>query len=128
MSVDLSLSTARAPGLMEYSPLTSSYDEMCSPIGDVRPHWDYLTHALEKLGAPELLRRQLEAKRLLRENGVTYNVYDDPRGTTRLWELDLVPLLVTSQEWNTIERGLIQRAELLNVVLAQIMNKQLYKN
>ena len=65
-----------------YSPSTSSYDEMCSTIGNVRPHWDYLIRSLETLGAQELLRRQQDAKRLLRENGVTYNVYDDPRGMT----------------------------------------------
>ena len=86
----------------------------------MRPHWDYLIRSFEKLGAQELLRRQLDARRLLRENGVTYNVYDDPRGMTRPWEFDLVPVLVTSQEWSTIERGLIQRAELLNLILADL--------
>ena len=120
MSVDLSLSAALAPGVMAYSPLTSSYDEMCSAIGNVRPHWDYLIRSFEKLGTQELLRRQLDAKRLLLENGVTYNVYDDPRGMTRLWEFDVVPVLVTSQEWSTVERGLIQRAELLNLILADL--------
>src|SRR4029450_10253158 len=120
MSVDLSLSATLAPGLTGYSPLASSYDEMCSTVGNVRPHWDYLIRSLEKLGAQELLRRQVDAKRLLRENGVTYNVYDDPRGMTRPWEFDLVPVLVTSQEWSTIERGLIQRAELLNLILADL--------
>ncbi len=105
---------------MTYSPVMSSYDEMCLTTGSVRPHWGYLLHSLEKLGAQELLRRQLEAKRLLRENGVTYNVYDDPRGVTRLWEFDVVPVLMTSEEWSTIERGLIQRAELLNLILADL--------
>ena len=120
MSVDPSPSATLAPGVMAYSPLPSSYDEMCPTIGNVRPHWDYLIRSFEKLGAQELLRRQLDARRLLRENGVTYNVYDDPRGMTRPWEFDLVPVLVTSQEWSTIERGLIQRAELLNLILADL--------
>lgn len=120
MSANISQNNGHTPSLAGYPPLTSSYDEMCTTPGDVRPHWDYLIHALEKLGASELLRRQLEAQRLLRENGVTYNVYDDPRGMTRPWEFDLVPFLVTSQEWSTIERGLIQRAELLNLILADL--------
>jgi len=120
MSADLSQSNGHAAGLSRYTPLMSSYDEMSSMTGEVRPHWDYLMQSMEKLGTQELLRRQVEAQRLLRENGVTYTVYDDPRGMTRPWEFDLVPLLVTSQEWSTIERGLIQRAELLNLILADL--------
>jgi len=97
-----------------------SYDEMCAAAGTLRPHWEYLIRSLEALGIEELKRREQEAQRLLRENGVTYNVYDDPQGMTRFWELNLVPVLLTSQEWRVIEQGLIQRAELLNLVLANL--------
>jgi uncharacterized circularly permuted ATP-grasp superfamily protein len=97
-----------------------SYDEMCAAAGTLRPHWEYLIRSLEALGIEELERREQEAQRLLRENGVTYNVYDDPQGMTRFWELNLVPVLLTSQEWRVIEQGLIQRAELLNLVLADL--------
>lgn len=97
-----------------------SYDEMCATAGTLRSHWEYLIRSLEALGVEELERREQEAERLLRENGVTYNVYDDPQGMTRFWELDLVPVLLTSQEWSTIEQGLIQRAELLNLILADL--------
>jgi len=104
----------------EYVATAGSYDEMYSAAGTLRPHWEYLTRALETLGSQELLHREQEAKRLLRENGVTYNVYNDPQGMSRLWELDIVPLLVTSQEWSVIEQGLSQRAELLNLILADL--------
>ena len=103
-----------------YRFLAGSYDEMCSTAGTLRSHWEYLIRSLEALGVEELERREQEAERLLRENGVTYNVYDDPQGITRFWELDLVPVLLTSQEWSTIEQGLIQRAELLNLILADL--------
>jgi uncharacterized circularly permuted ATP-grasp superfamily protein len=56
-------------------------------------------------------------QRELRENGVTYNVYDDSRGMNRPWQLDPVPLLVQAEEWRLLERGLSQRAYLLNLVL-----------
>ena len=120
MNVDSSQGTSSSPFVTAYPLSSSAYDEMCSATGTLRPHWDYLIRSLETLGAQELTRREHEAKRLLRENGVTYNVYDDPRGMTRFWQLDLVPLLVTSQEWSAIERGLIQRAELLNLILADL--------
>jgi uncharacterized circularly permuted ATP-grasp superfamily protein/uncharacterized alpha-E superfamily protein len=86
----------------------------------LRPHWEYLIRSLETLGIQELESRKQETQRLLRENGVTYNVYDDPQGTARFWALDLVPVLVTSQEWSAIEQGLSQRAELLNQILADL--------
>jgi uncharacterized circularly permuted ATP-grasp superfamily protein/uncharacterized alpha-E superfamily protein len=76
--------------------------------------------ALNDMGATELQRRREEAWRLVRENDVTYNIYGDPAGMGRPWKLDLVPLLIESEEWRTIEAGLLQRAELLNLLLLDI--------
>jgi uncharacterized circularly permuted ATP-grasp superfamily protein/uncharacterized alpha-E superfamily protein len=104
----------------DYQPLSGVYDEMCAASGELRPHWEYLIRACEALGAEELGRRWLEARRLLHENGVTYNVYDDAQQTERLWPLDPIPVLITSGEWSTIEQGLIQRAELLDALLADL--------
>jgi uncharacterized circularly permuted ATP-grasp superfamily protein/uncharacterized alpha-E superfamily protein len=88
--------------------------------GQIRPHWEYVIRALRTLGTAELERRGAEAAKLLRENGVTYNVYGDPAGQSRPWQLDPVPLLVSSEEWGNIESGLLERAELLNLILADI--------
>jgi len=93
---------------------------MCTPAGEVRPHWQYLASALEGLNRGELDQRRAEAERLLRENGVTYNVYGDPAGSQRPWSLDLIPFLIPSEEWRQIEAGLAQRAEVLNLVLRDI--------
>ena len=73
--------------------------------------------ALNDMGGGELQRRREEAWRLIRENDVTYNIYGDPGGMGRPWQLDLVPFLIESEEWRTIEAGLMQRAELLNLLL-----------
>src|SRR5262249_50066742 len=59
-------------------------------------------------------------RRLIREHGVTYNVYGDPQGMDRPWALDLVPLLIAAEAWARLEAGLIQRARLLNLILAAI--------
>jgi uncharacterized circularly permuted ATP-grasp superfamily protein/uncharacterized alpha-E superfamily protein len=93
---------------------------MCSADGGIRSHWHYLMRALNDMGAPELQRRREEAWRLIRENDVTYNIYGDPGGMGRPWKLDLVPLLIESEEWRTIEAGLMQRAELLNLILLDL--------
>ncbi len=113
--------------LTDGCPLCDSYrvaagvrDEMCAQDGGVRPHWRYLTRALGDMGSDELQRRYQETRRLIRDNDVTYNIYDDPRGMGRPWQLDLMPMLIDSTEWRHIEAGLIQRAELLNLVLRDL--------
>jgi len=103
-----------------YPTSPGSYDEMLGSDGQIRPHWQYLIRALRTLGTSELEQRGAEASKLLRENGVTYNVYSDPAGQSRPWQLDPVPLLVSSEEWATIETGLLERAELMNLILADI--------
>ncbi|MES1988619.1 MAG: hypothetical protein V4440_11435, partial [Pseudomonadota bacterium] len=96
-----------------YSAGASKLDEMLDQSGKVRPHWAYYIQALQKLGQAEVSVRQNEIHKLLRENGVTYNVYGDPDGSSRPWQLDSVPLLLANEEWRDIELGLLERAELL---------------
>jgi uncharacterized circularly permuted ATP-grasp superfamily protein/uncharacterized alpha-E superfamily protein len=102
----------------------SSYDEMLGADGSVRPPWQPLLARLEPLGRAGLGERHDEALRLLRENGVTYTIYGDPQGGERLWPLDLLPLLISAEEWKLIERGVEQRARLLNALLADIYGPQ----
>jgi uncharacterized circularly permuted ATP-grasp superfamily protein/uncharacterized alpha-E superfamily protein len=100
--------------------ISGSHDEMCAADGSIRSHWHYLMQSLNGMGRGELQRRREEAWRLIRENDVTYNIYGDADSTSRPWKLDLVPLLIESEEWQTIEAGLTQRAELLNLVLLDL--------
>jgi uncharacterized circularly permuted ATP-grasp superfamily protein/uncharacterized alpha-E superfamily protein len=111
------------PGLI-YPPNTLAYDEMVTGQHRMRPHWQAFLSSLGRL-TPELLAEHWEeARRLLRQNGVTYNIYGDPQGTARPWPLDLVPLLIPPAEWKGIERGVAQRARLLNAFLADLYGPQ----
>ena len=75
--------------------------------------------------SPEaMLHRVKTVQRQVQENGVTYNVYADPRGTDRPWDLDVVPMILPASEWATIESAVIQRATLLNKVLIDIYGDQ----
>ena len=114
----------RGDALAHYSLSSGRFDEMCPAPGTVRPHWHYALRAFDALGAAELGRRRDEVQQVLGENGVTYNVYTDPQGRTRPWALDVIPVLLTSQEWRTIEQGLVQRAELLNLIGADLYGPQ----
>jgi len=103
-----------------YSSGINAYDEMQDAQRQIRPHWAPLMRALDELGIAEVELRHKEALKLLRENGVTYNVYGDPNGNSRPWQLDPVPLLISGDEWYDIEAGLLQRAELLNLILTDL--------
>jgi uncharacterized circularly permuted ATP-grasp superfamily protein/uncharacterized alpha-E superfamily protein len=107
-----------------YRPAAAAYDELFAADGSVRPHCTALMSSLAALGATELDQRWREARRMLRENGVTYNVYDDVQSGERPWALDPIPLLLTSAEWQTIERALVQRAQLFELVLADLYGPQ----
>jgi uncharacterized circularly permuted ATP-grasp superfamily protein/uncharacterized alpha-E superfamily protein len=70
-------------------------------------------------------RRATEfTRRMIVENGITYNVYADLKGRDRPWVLDPLPYLISAQEWQTIEAGIAQRARLLNAVLADLYGTQ----
>src|SRR5205823_925981 len=60
----------------------------------------------------------------IRENGITYNVYGDPCGRERPWQLDPLPLMVATPEADAIAAGLIQRAKLLELILADLYGPQ----
>lgn len=99
-----------------YAPASGASDEVFAASGDVQPHWKSFLESLDLLGLPELTRRWQEAQHLIRENGVTYNVYGDPRGMERPWQLDPIPLLISPAEAKLLEAGLVQRARLLEAL------------
>ncbi len=101
-----------------------SFDESISAGSGLRPHWRDFFARVGELGLNDLKTRWEEAKHLIRENGVTYNVYGDPRGMSRPWELDPIPLLVDPAAALSVEAGLIQRARLLDRLLADLYGPQ----
>jgi uncharacterized circularly permuted ATP-grasp superfamily protein/uncharacterized alpha-E superfamily protein len=110
--------------LAAYQALPGLHDELRDAEGAVRPHWQPFIGAVQALGSAELAQRRALAQRLLQENGVTYNVYGDPRGVDRPWAFDPLPLILSAEEWIRIEEGLRQRACLLNLILADLYGPQ----
>src|SRR5688500_2350154 len=104
----LASSSADAALARGYTPPTSSYDEMQGPDGRPRAHWAKLLESLDALGHAGLARRWDKARHLLHENGVSYNVYGDPHGMERPWNLSPIPVVISGQEWSHIEAGLAQ--------------------
>ena len=110
--------------LSAYAPLEGRYDELLSAPGEPRPQWDAFLRALAGRDGPEVGETLSLMERDIHANGITYNVYADPQGADRPWEVDPLPLLLSTEEWRQIEEGIAQRAELLNRVLADIYGPQ----
>lgn len=108
-----------------YATQLTGYDEMYAGAGQLLPFWRPLMAELSRLGIEGLERRQQEAQRLLRENGVTFNIHDGLRGAARPWHLDPIPLFISEEEWTGIQAGLEQRAELQNLLFNDIYGPQL---
>jgi len=102
----------------------SSYDEMFDQDKNVRPHWKALKENLEKITLENLISKQKEIDWRLEDNGVTYNVYNDPGGLNRPWKLDPIPLIIEEEQWKIVEEGLKQRCRLFNLLLQDIYGEQ----
>ncbi|WP_122446599.1 circularly permuted type 2 ATP-grasp protein [Pseudomonas viridiflava] len=113
------------PDLLDRYPLSEgTYHEMLDADGTVRPHWRRLYEHMRRSSPAQLTQRQALLTRQIQENGVTYNVYADPKGADRPWELDLLPHIIPADEWVHVAAGIAQRGRLLNAVLADLYGPQ----
>ncbi len=104
--------------------LDSSFDEMFDKQCNVKEHWKEIKQSLENAGLEKLEQKQTEIDWRLEDNGVTYNVYNDPEGSNRRWNLDPIPFVLSSQEWEEVTKGLNQRAKLLNLIFKDLYTEQ----
>lgn len=99
------------------------YDELRDAGGKVRPHYEQVITDLQRRDAAGVKRLSDTARRLLAERGVTFNIYD-ARGLDTPWQMDPVPFVISSREWEGIEKALIQRATLLNAIITDSYGPQ----
>jgi len=99
----------------------SAYDELVTGQKSIRYHWQGILSVIRSL--PGGLGERVEsARRQLEESGATVNLLDD-RGAPR-WTFDPLPFVGSPDEWSELETGLIQRARLLDAVLADLYGPQ----
>ena len=116
------------------------FDEFAAADGSVRQGWSSLLDGLDEFADKELLQAQREVARLLEDDNVTYtpnpasaiSIADEPNGhgpaagtptglvEPQPWRLDPLPLILDDREWAGLEAGLVQRAELLDAIMADL--------
>lgn len=122
MMVTPALVSPHGHALSNYQ-ISGAFDEMFTTTGEPRPEYQELLRAFLEMPAGELAARKRSADLSFLTEGVTFTVYGRDEGTERIFPYDLVPRIVTHQEWQTIERGLKQRIAALNLFLRDIYHE-----
>jgi uncharacterized circularly permuted ATP-grasp superfamily protein len=110
------------PALKNYL-LDHAYDEMFAGENELHPHYEPLLELFNTLSKDDLRRRKQSADVSFLNQGITFTVYGRDEGTERIFPYDLLPRIITSAEWATVERGLTQRITALNLFLKDIYNE-----
>ena len=95
-------------------------DELIAADGSIRPVWHDLIRALASMTPQEIGSRIARGDQYLRDAGVFYRHYGPQDTAERDWPLSHIPLLIDEAEWQEISAGLIQRADLLEQVVADL--------
>ncbi|MCA0407578.1 MAG: hypothetical protein LCH39_15655, partial [Proteobacteria bacterium] len=121
------MSMAEKQGFAGQPPLTGDYmpvpgvpDEMVDAGGEIRPQWRALMAHLGALTPGEVQLRFARGDQYLRDAGVYYRHYGKGDVATRDWPMSHVPVILSEREWQELSTGLIQRAELLEAVMADV--------
>ena len=100
------------------------YDELFIAQGEARSHSVSLIEHMTSLGIEKLAQQRSTAEIALFKLGVTFNVYNDDRGVEKIFPFDIIPRIIPSQEWKSLEKGLKQRIQALNLFLSDIYGEQ----
>jgi len=122
MSTTLPLKHSQNPMLRSYS-LDRAYDEMFGEGGEIRPQYEALLKVLTSLPPEELQRRKHYADVSFLMQGITFTVYGQEEGTERIFPYDLLPRLISGEDWERIEHGLTQRITALNLFLHDVYHE-----
>ena len=110
--------------ILENYETENFFDEMFEADKAVRPAYQSILSHLESLNIDDLKARQDVADMAYLTMGITFNVYNQGKGLERILPFDLLPRIITADEWDTIDRGIIQRVTALNIFLDDIYHKQ----
>src|SRR5690606_24832909 len=107
-----------------YNQLPSTWDEMYCSYSKIRSHYEGFIEYLKNTSPDKLTKKEELSKQLFMSQGVTFTVYSDNEGIEKIFPFDIVPRIITANEWEKIERGIKQRLKALNLFIKDIYNEQ----
>jgi uncharacterized circularly permuted ATP-grasp superfamily protein len=114
-----------SPGLFaNYPLLPNTFDELIGKGGAPRPELRRVVELLGSMPKEDLARAQSLAEISLLNQGVTFSVYSDDRGTEKIFPFCLVPRMVSADAFAHLDRGLCQRLRALGLFLDDVYGPQ----
>ena len=108
----------------KYKMTRSGYDEWFDEGGAIRRHCAPFSKSILDLNPATLNKIWTRAQRNPYENGIVYNVFNESKERYRSSSFDPVPLIVSCEDWLSIEKGLQQRAHALNLLAIDLYGSQ----
>ena len=113
------------PGYFDkYNPITGVWDEMYGENSNIRGHYRKVIDYISGESADELNKKEELAKRLFMSQGITFTVYNSGEGIEKIFPFDIIPRIITADEWAFVERGIKQRLTALNLFLKDVYRNQ----
>lgn len=109
-----------------YAPYVNVYDEIFTADGKVRDNVRQTIRAIDELNLETLHEKQKFVDASFLKSGITFTVYSDSQGTEKIFPFDLIPRIISEDEWRELERGLKQRLKALNAFLNDIYTEKKY--
>ncbi|MEM9643800.1 MAG: circularly permuted type 2 ATP-grasp protein [Planctomycetota bacterium] len=110
--------------LLGYLVAPDRFDACRSADGSIRSGWNHINEFVSQVGAEGLNERSEQLQKLIRDNGATFTVEGDHQRQGRPWKLATIPHSIEIESWSVVERGLRQRARLLEAVLNDLLSEQ----
>lgn len=107
-----------------YEKLPKTWDEMYADNEEFRDQYAGFIEYLRKTSPEKLTKKEDLSKQLFMSQGVTFTVYNDNEGIEKIFPFDIVPRIITAEEWDKIEKGIKQRLKALNLFIKDIYNEQ----
>ncbi len=107
----------------QYDGYPGMYDEMCHEH-KIRSQYSRVFEDMNSIAVDVLHQKDLLAGELFMNQGITFTVYSDDAGIERIFPFDIIPRILTAEEWEHIEKGIKQRLKALNLFLKDIYSEQ----
>jgi uncharacterized circularly permuted ATP-grasp superfamily protein len=107
-----------------YTPTPNTWDEMFGADAQIRDHYQKVIQYLGNESIDELNKKEDLAKRLFMSQGITFTVYNSGEGIEKIFPFDIIPRIITGDEWAFVEKGIKQRLHVLNLFLKDVYSNQ----
>jgi len=108
----------------KYNPINGVWDEMFGTDSSIRNHYCNVIGYLSKESPDDLNKKEELAKRLFMSQGITFTVYNSGEGIEKIFPFDIIPRIITGEEWAFVEKGIKQRLTALNLFLKDVYHNQ----